>query len=303
MDNAIDYVAHGIALVDIPPRTKRPLTFGWNEESNAITDPERASALNGNIGIAHAYCLPTPTIALDIDDMERASAWLAARGIDVAVLLDADDAVQIVSGRLGRAKLLYRLHPGLRPIVSLTIKEKTNVNGKEKQITILEFRCGTVDGLTMQDVLPPSLHPDTGMPYRWGGKGDWRQIPEIPAALLAAWQQALVARQASRTQRKDRQCSLSRVEDTPRQRARVADMLSHISADCSYELYRDMVWAILSLGWHDEEDIAKAWCLSAPEEFEEDDFWNVVNSYDPNHYPAPTIGTIIYHARAGGWNG
>jgi hypothetical protein len=80
-------------------------------------------------------------------------------------------------------------------------------------------------------------------------------------------------------------------------------MLSYISADCSYELYRDMVWAILSLGWHDGEDIAEAWCLNAPEEFEEDDFWNVVNSYDPNRYPAPTIGTIIFHARAGGWNG
>ena len=174
---------------------------------------------------------------------------------------------------------------------------------KKKEITVLEFRCGTVEGLTMQDVLPPSMHPDTGMPYRWGGKGDWRQIPEIPTALLTAWQQELFVRQASRNQRKDRQWSLSRVEDTPRQRARVADMLSHVYADCSYELYRDMVWAILSLGWHDGEDIAEAWCLSAPEEFEVDDFWNVVNSYDPNRSPAHTIGTIIYHARAGGWNG
>ncbi|WP_395616330.1 hypothetical protein [Sphingorhabdus sp.] len=172
---------------------------------------------------------------------------------------------------------------------------------KKKEITVLEFRCGTVEGLTMQDVLPPSMHPDTRMPYRWGGKGDWRQIPEIPAALLAAWQQELVARQTSRKQRKDRQWSLSRVEDTPRQRARVADMLSHISADCGYELYRDMVWAILSLGWHDGEDIAKAWCLTAPHRFEEDSFWSVANSYDDTR--SPTIGTIIYHARAGGWDG
>jgi hypothetical protein len=63
-------------------------------------------------------------MALDLDDMERASAWLAAHGIDVGELLDADDAVQIVSGRLGRGKLLYRLPEGLAPIESLTIKEK-----------------------------------------------------------------------------------------------------------------------------------------------------------------------------------
>ena len=124
MIDPADYMARGIALIKIPKGKKGPTTKGWNEAANAITDQERAGELNGNIGIAHAYCLPTPTMALDIDNMDRASAWLSARGIDVAELLDADDAVQIVSGRLGRAKLLYRLPAGLAPIESLTIKEE-----------------------------------------------------------------------------------------------------------------------------------------------------------------------------------
>ena len=119
-----EYVSRGFALIPIPTRRKGPNTKGWNEAANAITDPERAGELNGNIGIAHAYCLPTPTMALDLDDLERASAWLAARGIDVTELLDADDAVQIISGRIGRAKLLYRLPSGTNPIESLTIKEE-----------------------------------------------------------------------------------------------------------------------------------------------------------------------------------
>ena len=301
MEHAIDYVAHGMALVAISKGKKGPATKGWNEAANAITDQERAGELSGNIGIAHAYCLPTPTMALDLDDMERASAWLAARGIDVVELLDAEYAVQIVSGRIGRAKLLYRLPSGLGPIESLTIKQVVNVDGEENQITVLEFRCGTADGLTVQDVLPPSMHPDTGMPYCWGGKGDWRSIPEIPAVLLAAWQQGLDDRQVSRTRPKGRNWVFKSVDDTPRQRARVADMLRHVSADCSYELYLDMVWAILSFGWHDGEDIAKAWCLTAPHRFEEDSFWSVANSYDDTR--SPTIGSIIHHARAGGWNG
>ena len=124
MNRAEEYARYGIALIKIPPRKKGPTTKGWNEKANAITDPQKAGELNGNIGIAHAYCLPTPTMALDIDDMERASAWLSASGIDIAELLDADDAVQIVSGRLGRGKLLYRLPAGLTPIESLTIKEE-----------------------------------------------------------------------------------------------------------------------------------------------------------------------------------
>ena len=128
MNRAEEYVRHDMALIKIPSRMKRPLDLGWNEAENAITDPEKASELNGNMGIAHAYCLPTPTMALDLDDMERASAWLTARSIDLAELLDADDAVQIVSGRLGRAKLLYRLPSGLSPIETLTIKEEVLVD-------------------------------------------------------------------------------------------------------------------------------------------------------------------------------
>ena len=124
MDSAVNYVAHGMALVAIPKGKKGPATKGWNEAANSITYPERAGELNGNIGIAHAYCLPTPTMALDIDNLDRASVWLSARGIDVADLLDADDAVQIVSGRIGRSKLLYRLPSGMNPIESLTIKEE-----------------------------------------------------------------------------------------------------------------------------------------------------------------------------------
>jgi hypothetical protein len=124
MEGAIDYVVNGMALVSIPIGKKGPTAQGWNLIERAITTPDVAARLKGNIGLLHGYCSPAPTMALDLDHMERASAWLAARGIDVVELLDADDAVQIVSGRLGRGKLLYRLPAGLAPIESLTIKEE-----------------------------------------------------------------------------------------------------------------------------------------------------------------------------------
>jgi hypothetical protein len=185
MDSAVDYVANGIVLIDIPPRQKGPVTKGWNEEKNAITDPERAAALTGNIGIAHAYCLPVPTMALDIDNLPKARAWLAERGIDLDTLLDADDAVQISSGKEGSAKLLYLLPADVSPI---PMKQITDPETGEM---ILEFRCASANGLTVQDVLPPSIHPETGKPYQWAGKGDWRFIPTIPSALLIVWQSLL----------------------------------------------------------------------------------------------------------------
>lgn len=181
MKDAMDYFAVGFALIDIPRFKKGPTTEGWNEKANAITDLERASELHRNIGIAHAYCSPFPTMALDVDKLPMARAWLAERGIDLDALLDADDAVQISSGKEDSAKLLYRLPADVSPIPTKQISDP------EAGGTVLEFRCASANGLTVQDVLPPSIHPETGQPYQWAGKGSWRTIPTIPSALLTVW--------------------------------------------------------------------------------------------------------------------
>lgn len=91
------------------------------------------------------------------------------------------------------------------------------------------------------------------------------------------------------------------VDDTPRQRARLASMLECISADCEYGIYRDVVWAVLSLGWEDAPDLAEAWCLTAPSRFNDDNFNAIVNGH--NQKLSPSIGTLIYLARQGGWHG
>ena len=297
MDTLAERIRAGFALVPIPAGQKRPTTKGWNLRENVITSEDGAEHLTGNIGLAHAYCSPA-TMALDIDELSGAMNWLAGHGIDLGKLLNAVDSVQIVSGRAGRAKLLYRLPAGVGPIQSYTLKEKMDSGAS---LTVLEFRCATRDGLTVQDVLPPSIHPETGLPYRWGGKGDWRDIPEIPQTLLTVWQQELAARETGRARRKGRLSLFGGVDDTPRQRATLQAQLQHISADCSYEFYRDIVWAILSFGWPDVEELARQWCETVPDRFEEDDFYNVVNSHDSTR--SPTIGTIYYHARQGGWHG
>lgn len=184
MATAADYVASGLALVSIPTGQKGPSSKGWQRPENAMTDPQRASALRGNIGLAHAYSRPR-TMALDIDDLPKARKWLDERGVDLDALLEADDGVQISSGRRGRAKLLYRLPPGCAPIRTRQITDP------ETGEVMLEFRCASASGLTVQDVLPPSIHPVTGMPYRWAGKGTWKDIPQVPEPLLKVWQEQL----------------------------------------------------------------------------------------------------------------
>tara|TARA_B100000767_G_scaffold168767_1_gene158017 strand:- start:156 stop:1067 length:912 start_codon:yes stop_codon:yes gene_type:complete len=103
-------------------------------------------------------------------------------------------------------------------------------------------------------------------------------------------------------------CSNSQISqanhpDTPRRRAELNDMLDHLSADCDYERYRDAVWAILSTNWHDVEEIARNWCRSAPARFDQDNFGQIVRSYDPNRTDSITIGSLVYWAREAGWRG
>jgi hypothetical protein len=92
-----------------------------------------------------------------------------------------------------------------------------------------------------------------------------------------------------------------RVEETPRARAMLVEQLRHIDADCSYEAYRNIVWAILSTGWDSAESIARGWCKSAPERFDDLSFDRVAASFDPDREDCPTLGTVWYYAAKGGW--
>lgn len=288
----------GLALVPIPLGQKGPTSTGWNERANVVTNPLDAHKLEGlNVGLAHAYCSPTATSAIDVDDYPDAAEWLGGRGINLEGLCADPAAVRATSQREGRLKLFYRLPQGVGPVEGFKVRSAAGKN-------ILEFRCGTKGGKTEQDVLPPSIHPETGKPYIWVGDSDPTRIPDIPPDLLALWQAELV----TRTLRTGTHCLSGFVgypnhPETPAEVARLLDRLSFISADCDYETYRNVVWAILGTGWSCAEDLARKWCETAPDRFEEDDFYNVVNSFDPERDPRPTMGTIFHLARKGGWNG
>jgi len=172
------YLAAGFALVPIAAGSKGPASKGWNRRDRCITDPADAGRITEGVGLAHAY---SRTACLDVDDIDAARVWLAQRGVDLDALLNSPDAVGIRSGRPGRAKLLYRLPDGVEPLASKILGAAG-----------LELRCATADGLTVQDVLPPSIHPETGRPYAWWFgddlAGSVSALPELPAGLLALWQ-------------------------------------------------------------------------------------------------------------------
>lgn len=290
MPSIQDLLTHGIALVPIPYGKKSPANLCWNASHNVLKNPNQAHlATNMNIGITHAYCSPTPTCAIDLDDCKEARKWFASNNIDLMALLCRSDAVVIHSGKNNSLKLLYRLPAGVPPMSSKQIKSPS-------KSMIVEFRCAAANGLTVQDVLPPSKHP-SGTLYKYIGNGSILNLPTIPDDMFKLWLSLLLPTP------KKAQKVINKQDETERNKSIVQAKLACVSADCDYFTYRDVVWSILSTGWSSAEEIAKNWCQTAPDRFDAVDFINLVNSYSPNVPNPITLGTLDFLAKKGGWNG
>ena len=277
------YCDNGLCLVAIPKGMKGPITSGWNLRENTITHIKQLHLLDdSNVGLAHAYSEPYPTCAVDFDDLIKAKNWFQKNGIEIDLYINADDAVHIVSGKANRLKLLFRLKAG--PMPSQVIKEDSK--------TILEFRCATRKGLTVQDVLPPSIHPETQQPYTWGGKGHYSQIPVIPEEILILWKSLLATNQKTKPM-------ISSLPESPKNIAILLEALEKISSDCDYETYRNIVWAIKSTAWSVADNIALLWSQRNMDRFSEETFNNLINSYSPDNQNPITVGTIFHLAKMG----
>jgi hypothetical protein len=79
---------------------------------------------------------------------------------------------------------------------------------------------------------------------------------------------------------------------------KVESMLNAISADCSYEVYRSIIWALESLNWLYAYELQYNWSITAPHRFSERELKNLIRTYKPGFWG---YGTIIKHARDAGW--
>lgn len=300
---AVEYTRHGFAVCAIPHGRKGPATKGWNLPENAITSPALAAALTDNLGLLHAW---SGTMALDVDEWGAASEWLLARGVNLAQLFSAPSRVEIVSGRAGRAKLLFNLPVSIdAPVQTLQVK------GSVEEM-ILEFRCADSGGNSMQDVLPPSIHPDTGKPYQWGGPGDWRKLPVIPDVLLQMWQDELANRTKGSApaapsmlplgfalQSFAPEPGLALLEENLWGLTVMELALDHVSSDTDYPTWRNIGWAIMSTGWTCAPQIVHGWSRRAPFRYDKAATDTLIRGFDPAR--GITVATLFHHAKQNGW--
>jgi hypothetical protein len=166
------YSKLGWALVPIPAGSKAPDTFGW--QTNGIDPSHWDKNPTHNIGILHSL---SGTCALDIDNMEHTRIICREMNIDLDALLNGSPRIV---GRPDRGKVLFSAPEGVN-LTTRKISWPVQDDPRRTEV-VFELRAGSV-----QDVLPPSIHPDTGNPYRWAGPSIYDGLPPIPDQLLTLW--------------------------------------------------------------------------------------------------------------------
>jgi len=130
------YKRLGIKLVAL--NGKRPIKKNW--QKSKASDKIKS---NQNVGVKLAY---SNLCCFDIDDLsgfkkKEKTAWkLIKHGIKYS------------SGKPNRLKILFRV---TSPLPTVQFQSNTG-----------QLRCATTQRMTVQDVLPPSLHPE-GTTYQW----------------------------------------------------------------------------------------------------------------------------------------
>ncbi len=179
-----------LALVPIPSGLKGPRAAGWNKEENTIrTGAEAKQTFGGqalNMGVLHSA---SDTGTLDIDHAEWAGLALAAIGYNLAELQQWPVRIKGKNGEkpfFQMGGLRFDRHSIAWPHPTQKQADKDgNPTNKPRMVTLFELRAGPI-----QDVLPPSIHPDTGKPYEWAGTPPRSRadIPLISDELRALWE-------------------------------------------------------------------------------------------------------------------
>lgn len=176
---------YGFCLVPIEPGRKFPSAKDWG--NTTLSDPVQAESFytdnpDWNMGVALG---PSGLCSLDIDCEESFQSILDEFGIDPEPLW----TYPTIRGRDKGRRLLFRVPDNASlPYTKLNWKREDD---PAKSYTVFELRAAC-DGKQRQDVLPPSVHPDTGKPYVWltqppKPNEEWPEPPEWLLSMWTAW--------------------------------------------------------------------------------------------------------------------
>ena len=189
IEAALAYVRRGMHLCLLRPQSKVPALHAWNDPLRVLDTEDKVRAAlqaspQAGIGLVHAT---SRTVVIDVDNVEYTRLVFAELGIDYDALFAAAPRIRT---RPNHDKIVLRAPAGFVPgeggVPSKWVLRWPDRDGG-KPLTVMELRGGV-----NQDVLPPSMHPDTGQPYAWhDGQSvfEYDPLPELDARLVAIWRE------------------------------------------------------------------------------------------------------------------
>lgn len=167
----------GMSLVQIKPESKLPSLEGWQNLDPMPEHWEQSPKDNIGINLGKSnYC------SLDIDCLESFKIILVEFGIPLETL----DSCPTIQGAAKGKRVMFRVPDGMDlPYVKLNWPKQED---PKKHFTVFELRSSNGDK-AKYDALPPSIHPDTKLPYKWlvQPRIDWPTPPDWLMAIWGAW--------------------------------------------------------------------------------------------------------------------
>lgn len=309
-------VENGYAIVPIPPGTKGPSTPGWQQNyASSIEAFEELAADNPRCGVG---IITKHTPAIDIDCLdERITAHMR-----LYCLTNIGPAPERI-GKAPKTLLLYAADKPFRKVMSAAYSDpespQRNAKGKLKgqRLEILG------DG---QQFVAYHIHPETGKPYDW--PSDWENPLDVSALDLtvitqqdaedacreferlceeAGWEKLSDASSPSQaddaeTDAADALAELDPPDETDEEVARVKSALAVLSSDCSYEEWRNVLFALKWTRWDCAESLARDWSEES-DDFDPQAFktvWRGAQKRDRGR--EVTLGTLFNMAKKVGWD-
>lgn len=173
--NFSDYISrYQWHLVPLAPNSKAPAGVNWGNKG--IKTLEALAKAGDRFGLILG---PSKMCSIDIDDEQAFSQICDAMGVDIPY------QAPTIRGNPQRRKLVYRLPEDLSPIRKVSIGWGSVKNAFELR--------GTNGSDQLQDVLPPTIHPETKQPYTWSiapppTLETWPYLPQEWVDIWENWQ-------------------------------------------------------------------------------------------------------------------
>lgn len=309
------YSENNIPVHPLQRGKKAPLNRGWqNAPIPTIAEIKKQAPIwdrNGyGLGMRTGYPLQDGSILLVVDVDIHAGALTTEARLELHQKLSDlglnPKEPTVITGRCPDSCHYYVASPTILAEkfgASLTLCQSHYVNNSNNPYWKIELL-----GKGKQVVCPPTRHPDTGNEYTLKNNN----IMEIPFPLTQQIENSLTANVKPKSLMADIPSDImntlkrhfepamqSFLNDDEKVIKRLKNALEYITPDCSYEIWRNIIWAIRSHNIKNGIDIARNWSMQSPK-YQSSHFDTVWNSFTLSG--GIHEGTLYHIAKEYGWS-